>query len=247
MNQRVDKPYRILLLTSDKYIWSIPHYAYFLKKNWPSHPDVVIGGFTEPRFDLPEGFSFHSIGDFNDYPVGKWSDSLIKFLNDMPDEVFLFTLEDMWIVNHVDVLVNERTIDMCFDYMNQFSYVARFDLTSDRLYAGGAQFYGKLDMVDIVFSDPDSQYHLSTMPAFWRKEHLLSALVPNETPWQVELQGTPRLGSMRDSKIVLGTNVSPLKIHLAFRSGNPGKLLLDGISSDDIRNLRSMGLLEEYE
>lgn len=233
------KPYRILLLTSDKYIHAVLPYSYFLKKNWPNHPDVLVAGFTPPDFELPEGFSFHSIGEFRDYPVDRWSDALIKLLYEVEDEVFILTLEDMWIVRPV----YDKAVDMAHDYVQQFKYVARFDLTGDRLHAGGAKFYGKLGHVDLIFSDPDSQYHLSTMPALWRKEHLLAALIPGETPWQVELSGTPRLSAMRDRVIVLGTNAWPMRIHLAFRSGNPGQLLLDGLDQNDVKELKELGLI----
>jgi len=238
------KPYRILLITSDHYINAVLPYAWLLKKYWPSHPDVVVGGFTEPDFDMPERFSFHSIGKAEEYPVSRWSDAVIKFLHDVPDEVFIFTLEDMWIVEPV----KEDVITMCYDYMEQFKYVARLDLTGDRMWANGGNvsLYGKLGYVDLVWSDPHSQYHLSTMDAFWRKEHLLRALIPGETPWQVELQGTPRLAAMHGYVIVIGTNAWPIRVHLAFRGGDPGNILLDGINPLDVEAMVRDGVLDQW-
>lgn len=238
------KPYRILLLTSDHYIKAVLPYAWLLKKNWPDHPDVLVGGFTKPDFNLPDRFSFHSIGRFSDYPITRWSDALIKFLYEIPDEVFILSLDDMFVVEPV----KDQVVRMCYDYMEQFRYVARLDLTGDRLWAkgGDVSLYGRLGNVDLVWSDPGSQYHLSTMPAFWRKEHLLRVLIPGETPWQVELQGTPRLASLHKSMIVLGTNAWPMRIHLAFRGGDPGKMLLDGLSQGDIEEMSRRGLLDPW-
>lgn len=233
------KPYRILMTTADKYIHSIKPMAFLMKKYWPNHPDVVVGGFSEPGFDMPDGFSFYSIGQMEDYPMERWSDALMKFLRDVPDEVFIYMLDDMWPIRRV----YDEAVDMCYDYMKQFEYVARLDLTGDRLHAGDASFYGMLGHIKLIFSNPDGQYHLSTMPAFWRKKHLMKALVPNETPWQVELQGTPRLGRLKDSVIVLGTDVWPIRNTLAFRGGNPGHLLLDEIDPADIDEMKKENLI----
>lgn len=236
---------RLHVLTSDHYIHAIKPLNWLLKKYWPEHPEVVIGGFSRPPFQLPERFVFHSIGNMEDYPVKKWSDGLIDFLEGIDDEIVLFMLEDMWPVRPVDDVV----VRMAYDYMQQFEYVARLDLTGDRLYANGGNvsMYGEMGHVGLVWSDPDSQYHLSTMPAFWRKKHLLRVLVRGETPWQTELQGTPRLSRLRNEMIVLGTDAVPIKITLAFRGGDTSKLLLDEINPEDVEEMRESGVLEELE
>lgn len=236
---------RIHILTSDHYIHAIRPFAFLLKRYWPDHPEVVVGGFSLPPFEMPDGFVFHSIGRFEEYPVDKWSDGAIKFLQDIPDEIVCLFLEDMWLIKPVDVAV----VKMAYDYMEQFNYVARLDLTSDRLLANGGNvsMYGELGHVNLVWSDPDSQYHLSLMPAFWRKKHLLKVLIPGETPWQVELQGTPRLSRLRDEMIVLGTDAVPVTVTLAFRGGDTSKLLLDEVNPQDVQDMRDLGLLEVLE
>ena len=233
----MNKPeYKILLTTSDKYIHAVRPFAWLLKKYWPGHPDVIVGGFSPPSFELPPGFSFISLGDQENYPLSKWSNAFKNLIDRAGEEVFIFMLEDMWIIEPV----NARVIDMAYDYMRQFEYVARLDLTGDRLNAGGSRMYGKLGGVDLVWSSPESQYHMSTMPAFWRAEHLLKVLKMNETPWQLELDGTPRLRAMHESVIVLGTNAWPIKNTLAFRSGDPANLLLDEVDKDDVKELRRL-------
>lgn len=238
--------YRIVITTCDKYIHALKAFAWLMQKYWPNPPDVVVLGFKPPHFKLPENWSFISVGRMEDYPVDKWSDQLIDGLNMIPDEVFLFMLEDMWITRHVDT----RVVEMAYDYMIQFEYVARLDLTGDRWNAfdeNGKRpsLYGKLGHVNLVWSDPNSQYHLSTMPAFWRKKSLLSVLVRGETPWQVELNGTPRLSARRDEMIVIGTNAWPIRNTLAFRGGDTGDLLLDEVDSEDVKQLKMFGLLEK--
>ena len=237
------KPFRLAIITSDNYLNALKPFAFLLDLYWPNHPEVVVGGYTPPDFELPEDWEFVSIGEFEDYPVDKWSDGLIRFLGMIPDEVFMLALEDMWPVRPV----KSRIVQMACDYMHQFRYVARFDLTADRQFASGAQFYGKLDDVNMILSDPNSPYHLSMMPAFWRKEHLLSVLLPNETPWDVEIFGTPRLSRRKGEVIVLGTDEWPYKNCLAFRGGDTGTLLLEDLDPKVVASMRSLGLLEGLE
>lgn len=237
------KKYRLAILTSDHYLRALIPFGYLLDRYWPDHPDVVVGGFTPPDFALPKGWEFVAIGDFADYPVNKWSDGLIKFFELIPDEVVMLALEDMWPVREV----KGDIIDMAYDYMMQFEYVARFDLTADRQFAKDVQFYGKMGDVNLLLSDPASPYHLSMMPAFWRKEHLLKVLLPNETPWDVEIFGTPRLGRLKNEVIVLGTDEWPYKNCLAFRGGDTSKLLLDELDEDVVVGMRAVGMFEGLE
>jgi hypothetical protein len=231
--------YKILVLTSDNYSWAILPYAWLLKKYWPDHPEVIVGGFTPPNFTIPPGFSFLSLGAQRDYPIDKWSNAFYKLINEANQEVFIFMLEDMWIIQDVNVHV----VNMAYDYMEQFGYVARLDLTGDRLHATGASLYGKLGNYDLIWSSPDSPYHMSTMPAFWRAEHLRKVLIPNETPWDLEIKGTPRLASHGRDLVVVGTNAWPIKNTLAFRGGDVSKLLLDEVDENDVREMNKLGLL----
>ena len=233
---------RVIVLTSDKYIQAIRPYAHLFNKYWGEDQQVLVAGFTPPDFDLPPNFSFHSIGQFSDYPMARWSDALIALCHQIPDEVFTIMLEDYWITRPV----YRQAVSMLTDWMHQFKYTARMDLTGDRKNNGMASFYGKCGHLNLVWSNPDSQYHMSMMTGIWRKEHLLRVLIPNETAWEVELQGTPRLGAMRHEMIVLGTEEWPVKHTLAFRGGDSQKLLLDELDPADVAELAERGLLAPW-
>lgn len=231
----------LYIMTSDKYIGALQPFAYLLKKYWNPPPTVIVGGFTPPDFPLPENFHFHSLGKFEDYPVNKWSDALMKMLLELPHEVFVLMLEDYWLCQPVDV----TAVDVACDYMNQFEYVARFDLTADRKFSGYAKPYGKAGGVNLLISDPDSQYHCSLMAALWRRKHLLKVLVAGETPWETELNGTNRLRALRDHCIVLGTEEPPVKHTLAFRRKQDGVLLKE-IPKEDVDAMTTLGLLKPW-
>jgi hypothetical protein len=232
----------LYVLTSDKYIEALRPFAWLLNRFWVPNPQVIIGGFTPPNFSLPSNFHFHSIGKFEDYPVNRWSNALIKMLLELPHDIFGLMLEDYWLYAPVD----DETVDVAADYMRQFEYVARFDLTTDRKHSGYAKPYGKAGKVRLIISDPESQYHCSLMTALWRRSHLLKILVENETPWEIELNGTARLRTLKDYCIVLGTEDPPVYHTLAFRSGNPKGLLLDQIPPPLVEEMKSLGLLRHW-
>ena len=234
--------YRVFLTTADHYLEALKSMAWLMNKYWQPLPEVVVVGFALPDFDLPSNWTFASMGNMSDYPFDKWSNALIEFLNAVDDEVFLLSLEDMWPIRQVDT----EALDILYHYMLQFEYVAKMDLCGDRLYSMGMQPYGHVNRLDLVKSMPGSPYHLSLMPGFWRREHLLRALIPNESPHQVETIGTLRL-SHQQNVIVLGSRQWPLRVCLALRGGDSTKLLLDEIDKDDVIALREMGYLEAWE
>lgn len=235
--------YRVFLTTSNNYLPALRPMAWLMEKYWQPVPEVVVLGFDKlPEFDLLDNWTFVTLGKQEDYPFGKWSNAIIKALNKIEDEVILLMLEDMWPIRRVDV----EALDILYRYMLQFEYVAKMDVCGDRLYAMGMQPYGHVNRLDLVKSMPGSPYHLSLMPGFWRREHLLNALIPDESPHQVELIGTQRL-SHRQDVIVVGTRQWPLRITLALRGGDSGKLLLDELEQADISALRERGYFEPWE
>ena len=144
--------YRVFITTCDSYLAALKPMAWMMNKYWKPLPQVAVLGFSFPDFELPENWSFCSVGKQEDYPFGKWSDALIDFLNEVPDEVFLLMLEDMWPTRPVDT----EALDILYRYMLQFEYVAKMDLVGDRLYAMGAIPYGNVGRIDLMKSMPGS-------------------------------------------------------------------------------------------
>lgn len=235
---------RVVVLTSDKYLASVRPFAHLFNRYWSPLQPVTVAGFTPPTFALPENFHFHTIGAFADYPVTRWSDALLALLDQIDDAVVTLMLEDYWLTRPVNV----EAVAMLDAYAQQFGYVARIDLTTDRLYAAGATDYGRCGYLDLIRSDPASAYHMSMMAGVWRVEHLRRVLIPGETPWQVEIMGTQRLAQLHDV-LVLGTRQYPVRYILAHRGGDPGTVsfgepgicLGARLADDDIADLRARG------
>lgn len=230
---------RIFVLTSDHYIKAVRAFSYLFNRHWSEDQEVTVAGFKPPDFDLPANFHFHSLGNMADYPVNKWSDALIKLLHDYTDDTFVLFLEDYWLSRPV----NAQAVRMLYDYMRQFRNVLKMDLCMDRLYAAGMSDYNHCGYIDLIRSDPASQYQMSLYLGLWNRELMLRFLRTGENPWQVELDGTPRVARAADEVMVLGTRQAPCRIILAHRRGNPNELLLDGLDPADVEALRELGYI----
>lgn len=237
------------MTTCRNYYWIIPAWAWLFRKYWSEKQEVVVAGY-EPIFDYlpsnftwPDNWEFYSMGD-ETLPVEQWSDGVIRFLSDMEDDLFCWMLEDMLLVRTVDV----RTVSTLAEYMRYHSEVIRIDCTTDRLYSGASpgqlpdyEYYGS---IDLVWSEPESPYHLSLQAALWRREYLLHYMVPGETPWQLEMEGTARLSSTPEL-VVLGTRQFPVRYSLCLKSDAPDKPMLTGMRKEDYEYLVSMNWLPE--
>jgi len=207
---------------------------------WP----IVAFGYSLPDFPLPDNFEFVSVGDFADYPVNRWSDGVIKALNSVDDEIFLWMMGDFWPYRPV----NTEAIEMLAEFMAQNDRVARMDLSTDRLYAGNLREMGNVGYLDLIMSDPPAPYHMSLQPGIWRRSLLLKYLVPGETGWETEINGTPRM--IADGAVVMGTRQAPVRALIAIQQG---KLTLDGgyqvpkppVKPGDMAELRELGYLPD--
>ena len=243
---------RIVCMTSDGYIDAVRPFIWLFKKYWGftgGRADVLVAGFTEPDFDLNDfggnvnvNVDFHSIGKFEEYPIAKWSDSLLALLDQIDDEHIILMLEDYWVIRSI----NTEAIVGAKQFMEQYPNTLKFDLAADRFFAGGAKrdhlYHGWLD---IVLSDPESAYHMSLMTGMWNTELLKKVLLPDWNPWDVEIKGTTHLRNFPDLQVV-GSGQWPVKHTLAFRGGEFGKVLLDELQMPDIYSLKQLGFLQKW-
>ena len=146
--------YRVVVSTCDKYLPYLKPFIHQFNMYWSKDQQVLVAGFTRPDFDMPRNFHFHSIGRQEDYPIEKWSDSIIKLLHYIPDETIVFMLEDYWLTDKVDV----EGVQLLVNYAREHQEVVRIDLTPDRFHTARDQSteaewkMGKLGHLDMVKS-----------------------------------------------------------------------------------------------
>lgn len=234
---------RVLCMTSDIYIDAVRPFMWLLNKYWANPPDVIVAGYTPPKFDLPSNAKFYSIGDFSDYPQDRWSDSLIEVLEFIDDEHIIIMLEDYWIVRPVD----DYAVRVLYRYAKKQPDIIKVDLAADRLFAGGVKRHQlHIGYLEILESDPNSAYHMSLMTGLWNVRLMKRVLRPGWTPWDVEMDGTTVLSQMPQLRVV-GTGQWPILHTLAFRADRPGYLLDNELRPSDIKEMRKLGMLAPWE
>jgi hypothetical protein len=152
------------------------------------------------------------MGNFMDYPSSKWSNAAIAYLRASQAEFVTIFLEDYWLIRNV----NLGGIKIGLEMMRSNPNIARFDLTTDRLYGG--ELYevthkGEFDVFESLAAD----YRFSLQTAIWRRTALLDLLVPDESPWQVEIEGTARM--VKSNWLVYGTRQWPVCYQIMVDKG----------------------------
>lgn len=195
-------------------------YLYAKYWDWPA----TVFGFKQPEYELADNVNFVSLGDMSDYPPNKWSDGVIKALDYIKGKRFIMMLEDYWLTRMVDM----EAIEDLNLYMSAHPDIVRADLTTDRLYASNLKELGGYGYLDIFENDPPADYHFSTQAGIWDKKLLRGFMVPGETPWLCELEGTNRMKTAHlngKPARVIGTRQFPVRYLIAVQGG---QLALDG-------------------
>ena len=201
---------KAFVLTSDPGNWCLPGF----QRQWNLYAPfpVTIYGYTNPGID-----NFISLGSPADFPKERWSDGLIAALQHIKDDLVMLFLEDYWLTRPI----NEDAVRAAVAVMMADPSIARFDLTSDRMFAdalGTSRLdWGSIGAVDI-FESLAPDYRCSFQTSLWRKQHLLSILTPGESPWEAELNGCARM-VLNMGLRVLATYQWPVRYQIVVNKG----------------------------
>lgn len=226
----------ILVTTSNQYIdKAMRPFAFCFHRYWSATQPIKVLGAQPPSYNLPDNFEFISVGD--EWPKEQYSDRVIEFLKAQEWEYFIWLMDDFWL----NVPVKPRGIEQLIEYMKQSSQsIIRMDLTLDRAHSGQVENVGNWRGFNLVKTSSPSAYQMSLQPAIWNRGLLLNILVPNEDPWQIELEGTSRLNKLEYS--VFGTKEKPFSYTNALNNSVPG-INLDGLSKEIIAEMVEFGWL----
>lgn len=225
---------RVFVFTNDRHLWLLRPFAYLFGVFWPEQYVTVVG-YNEPAFDLPSTFTFISLGP--QLPVERWSDGIRIFLENHAPDRFIMMLEDYWLRKPVD----RDLVAMLFGYMEDKPEVLRIDLSADR----HSKRHREVEIVEgaaIIETVPPAKYQMSFQAAIWDRVQMHDALIPGESPWQAELNGTKRLNRRPDVR-VLGTDRRPLNYQPVYR-GKRGSLQTSKIPPAHVDLFRRRGWLK---
>lgn len=233
---------KVVVTTCDKYLFALQGFCYQFNKYWSTLQPVDIVGYRQPEFSLPPNFTFVSMG--NDPGWKDWTTGVIKYLQSINDPNFVLLLEDYWLCRGV----NHQAVSTLFDLCVSYPQILRMDLTDDRQYNGHAVRFDYLPYwgyMDLVWTGPDSEYQMSLQAGIWNRHHFLSLLEPGHSIWDVEIGDISNKIHKRDDLWVLGTRQRPLRYANVFKNGKAGEMNFDGLTNDDIGELRKLGYGKE--
>lgn len=225
----------IFVFTCDKYLWALRPFAYLFNAYWPdsAHVDVDVVGYARPQFALPANFIFHSMAA-NMYPANRWSNGILEWLSTVNADMFVFMLEDYWLIRGVDV----QGIRHIIDYMRLHQDIYRVDLTGDRLYSTKALETGEsAGHIDLVETPWGTEYNNSIQACVYNKTRLMQIMRPETSPWDFELYTQIPQGLR-----VLGTKQMPIKYTIGIGSGH-GDKHTDDIPKLHFDKMRQLGYL----
>jgi len=171
----------LLVQSCDKYAPFWEGWYLTFKKHWTL--DVPVYFVSETKRVFWEGVNFILTGE------KQWSDQLICALDKIPENTIIYLTEDLYFTGGMPDWTgllydfNELKIDClrlypgikdpCHPYIFEHTHT-----TYKHSYLKVANC---------------SAYSVSMSEAIWRKEFLQSCLVPGETAWQMENEGSDRL------------------------------------------------------
>ena len=174
---------KLYLLTSNKYTSNVcPVNIHFLNKYWPDR-DITIVGYEDvlKLTNLPSNVEVHCLGNQDDY--GKsWSNALIPYFENIPEEYFTLIFDDHILMNQVD---EEK-----FKVIEEQFKLKQADKA---MIGGGISLREATKLNDnLLIFNQDANYRMSLHPAVWTKEYFLRYLKPDMTSWDFELGNNSR-------------------------------------------------------
>ena len=177
---------KVLIATSNNYSFLIEPYYTLFNKYFPGQELVFLGFDKGPESDLPENCSFVSLGKQSDFG-SIWTDPLIPYIDSLEDEYFIFTVEDVMLLDHVDIkkfkiledeIKNNRASKAILDsHLNKYSEPYQFT-TWESMWDDSKN--------NLRLLHQNAPYRTTLHPSIWRKEYFRKYLKPGFTAWQFE-------------------------------------------------------------
>jgi len=230
------------VLTNDLHLWLLRGFCYLVNEYWR---DVWFNvyGFSSPKFATPRNFKFVSLG--TQKPADVWSNGLIDMLKKIQEPLVLLMLEDYWIYDPINIELIDQVSEFMLEEMNCGQNILRFDLSADRANTTGCCFYQSYKDLRIMESPSRAAYQMSFQAGIWNREEMLRHIIPNESPWDAEVNGSERLKKLNKLSPKVYGNVSPiLKYQPVWRSKKK-VFQVNKIPEHNIHFIRKMGWLDQ--
>tara|TARA_B100000925_G_scaffold288843_1_gene270583 strand:+ start:353 stop:1132 length:780 start_codon:yes stop_codon:yes gene_type:complete len=175
----IKKKFAILVLSSDRYsdLWK-PFFKNFFNK-------INTDNFKIYLASNKKSFNFKNVNNIKSGKDIDWSTSYLKILNKIDEQILFVILEDLF----PKTIIDEKKIIKIFNLMKKKKY-------------NHIKYWPK-PIGDIYINNylkkytPGAPYRV-TVCGFWNKDTLKKILIPGESPWDFEKNGSYRSKYIND-------------------------------------------------
>jgi hypothetical protein len=239
----------------DQNLWILKVYFHLFRKFWGDDQKVVVLGFSEPDFDIPDNFTFVSLDNEQVGGASKWTRYLYDYFSSIEDEHIIFTLEDFFpsekpniqMLTQLYNLTKKNNVGRCD--ISWDSYINIFDKNNVATKTKSYKVLVKNDNYVLLEVPKNAPYRISTQPSIWNREYLLKLLDNDWSPWDFEVLGTLSSRGLDKRVIALAdptfTNFPTKWVHKgAISRYHEDKINVLGLDTDTIRELIDVGLVD---
>jgi len=165
----------ILLHTMDSYSWTWNHWYTLFKKYVSNHGPIYF-------------LSEEKAPDFVDEVIhiksgkGEWGTRLLRGLNQIDSDLVFYMQEDFWATN--DLVLSNDILDLFYQLDMETLHIKE-EVTRIKI--------PQTQIKDNLYKfDQNAQFTQNHQFGLWIKDVLKTSVLPNETPWQNEIDGTLR-------------------------------------------------------
>ena len=172
----------VIVHTCDKYNFCWDGWYYYFNKYWNYNLPWKIYFLNETK-----DINYKNTNQIKSGP-GEWSDRLKVGLGKIHSKYIFYLQEDVWLQKKVD-----------FDlFLKLYEIVVKYNINALRIVNKTDPNYYKLNNTSIFNGEiskfkNNSKYLVSHQPSIINKDFLIKTLIPNESPWDNEINGTNRL------------------------------------------------------
>ena len=243
----------IVMPTSDKSLWILPIVFYFFDKYLPKNYPITILGFKTPSFELPENYTFHSMGETQN--IRNWSRDIYNYTKTLDTKYIMFILDDFLLLDHLRIDKLNEIIIM----MDKNSNIGLCNIGMAPQYQPNQD----LELINeddfFLFQQNSKYYQINAQPSIYRLSHFNKYFNKSNDPWQLELnkqhQQIPEklicCSPLNKTSTLLYPEKHQTPIYKTQLSSGlsgkmfPGKINMEGAKPEDIENLINMGLIEK--
>jgi hypothetical protein len=185
----------IVVNTSNDYLPYLKVYTYLFNRFWSDQKEVMIVGFDEPQFSIPENFKFISLG--KQRGIKFWHDDLIRTTDLIEDDFFIQMPENEFIIHTVRHDIKENL----YKYLSP--NIGRIDLTPGVSTRESDILESNSDY-NIIESKQNENWRVSMRASIWNKNYFKSHLKPGAPMTHFEVVGS--MNAKNDNKRIIGSD-----------------------------------------